>query len=80
LLAFLWVLWRFFKQGFRMLTRLEDSNEALLLLGIMAGLLAFLVQSFFDTNLFALRLVMLFWVMMGIGVSLYKQLESDAAR
>ena len=43
----------------------------ILLLGVMAGVLAFLVQSFFDTNLYSLQLVVLFWFMLGLGVSMF---------
>jgi len=35
----------------------------------MAGLLAFLIQSFFNPNLFALQLVVLFWIVLGIGTA-----------
>jgi putative inorganic carbon (hco3(-)) transporter len=41
-----------------------------LLLGLMAGILGFLVNAFFDTTLFALRLIALLWVMMGVLVAL----------
>jgi len=76
LLAFLLVLWKFFKQGFKVVLSRINDNEALLLLGVMAGVLATLVQSFFDTNLFALKLVTLFWVMLGIGTALIKRLSN----
>lgn len=68
LLAFLWILWRFFKGGLVILRHLPGNNDVFLL-GIMGGILATLVHSFVDTNLFALKLVVLFWVMLGIGTS-----------
>jgi putative inorganic carbon (hco3(-)) transporter len=49
---------------------MTDGKEYLLILGLMAGILGFLVNAFFDTTLYALRLVSLFWVMMGILVAL----------
>jgi len=64
--AFLWIVWRFFYSGIRSV-RKSDSP---LLFGILAGLLAFLVQSFFDTNLYTLQLAVLFWFLLGLGTSL----------
>jgi len=70
--AFLWILWRFFSLG------IENSKKHgnVLLLGVMAGLVAFLVQSFFDTNLYSVQLVVLFWFMLGLGVSVIKLNQS----
>ncbi|MFC1807511.1 O-antigen ligase family protein [Candidatus Omnitrophota bacterium] len=73
--AFLWVLWRFFHTGIRLVFAKGGvtsvgrfvHNDEFLLMGIMAGVLATLAQSFFDTNLFALRLATMFWIMLGIG-------------
>jgi len=67
LLAFLWVLWSFFREGIKAL--LASCKERYLIIGIMAGVSATLVQSIFDTNLFALRLIVLFWIMLGIGTA-----------
>lgn len=38
------------------------SSKDFLLLGLLAGTIGFLVHSFFDTNLYSLRLAILFWV------------------
>ncbi len=40
------------------------------LAGLAAGLIAFLIQSMFDTNLYALRQATLFWTVAGIAVGL----------
>ncbi|MDO8662412.1 MAG: O-antigen ligase family protein [Candidatus Omnitrophota bacterium] len=37
-----------------------------LLLGLLAGVIGFLVHSFFETNLYSLRLAILFWVWVGL--------------
>lgn len=37
-----------------------------LLLGLLSGVIGFLVHSFFDTNLYSLRLAILFWVWVGL--------------
>lgn len=62
LLSFLWVLFEYFRAGFNDLRQTSNS----LILGLMTGILAFLVQSFVDTNLYALQLVVLFWFILGL--------------
>lgn len=44
------------------------TSSDLLLLGLLAGAAGFLVHSFFDTNLYSLRLAVLFWVWVGLIV------------
>ncbi|MFH1441851.1 MAG: O-antigen ligase family protein [Candidatus Omnitrophota bacterium] len=43
----------------------KKTNDYILL-GILCGLLAFLVHSFFDTDLYSLQLAVLFWTVAGI--------------
>ena len=68
LFAFLWVLFSFFKMGLQHFNQKRDY----LVLGLLSGILAFLVQSFFDTNLYALQMVVLFWFMLGLTVAVIK--------
>jgi len=75
LLAFFWVLFRFFKMGLQNLN--QGKNP--LLLGILSGILAFLVHAFFDTHLYSLQLVVLFWFMMGFAVAVMR-LEPNASQ
>lgn len=79
LLSFFYILWRFFGMGLNVVRRQEAvhayNGDRYLLLGIMGGILATLTQGFFDTNLFALRLVVLFWLMLGIGEGRMKYLK-----
>jgi O-antigen ligase len=46
-----------------------DSTKNIFV-GLLGGILAFLVHSFFDTNMYSLTLVSLFWFLMGITVSI----------
>jgi len=62
LVAFLWILFSFFNMGIR---HFKQKNNYLIL-GFLSGILAFLVQSFFDTNIYSLQLVVLFWFMLGL--------------
>ncbi len=69
--AFLWIIARFFYLGVK---RIKEKGDVLLL-GIMAGICAFLVHSFFNPNLYALQLVVLFWVMMGVGTARIEKVD-----
>ncbi|MDP2939837.1 MAG: O-antigen ligase family protein [Candidatus Omnitrophota bacterium] len=42
------------------------QNNDFVLLGLVASMFAFLVHSFFDTNLYSLQLSILFWLCMGL--------------
>ena len=68
LFTFLWVLFIFFKTGLRHLKKRRDA----LVLGLLSGILAFLVQAFFDTHLYSLQLVVLFWFMLGLTIAVIK--------
>lgn len=72
LLAFIFVLFSFFKSGIMYL----EKRRNYLVLGLLTGILAFLVQSFFDTNLYSLQMVVLFWYMLGLTIVVIK-LDSD---
>ncbi len=65
LASFLWIIGRLFRLGIRSFKKSRD----LLLLGLLAGITAFLVHSFFDTNLYSLQLSVLFWAMLGLTVA-----------
>lgn len=71
ILAFLFVLYSFFRMGLRYLNQKKDY----LALGFLSGILAFLVHAFFDTHFYSLQLVVLFWFMLGLTVAVIK-LES----
>jgi putative inorganic carbon (HCO3(-)) transporter len=73
LFAFIWIFATLFNTAYRKLketkTKSEDNIE---LVGLLSGLIAFLVHSFFDTNLASLLLVTSFWVVVALTVSLLK--------
>jgi len=81
LMFFLWILGRFYRKITRMIKdqyrrdRQEEVNWSMILMGLLAGILAFLVQSFFDTNFYSLQLSTLFWFMFGLAVTLFNQLN-----
>lgn len=58
--------------------KLNNGAEGLVLLGLIAGYVAFLIQSGLDTNLYSLRLTTLFWVMSAYMMSINKLFEKGA--
>ena len=67
LMCFLWMVGVLFWIGIKTLKKSEDPA----FLGMLAGILSFLCHSFFDNNLYSLQQVTLFWVMVGLAMSLY---------
>jgi O-antigen ligase len=65
LFSFLWILINLFRIGIR---TLKNNNDKIIL-GFLAALLAFLTQSFFDVNLYALQLATLFWFVLGLAAT-----------
>ncbi|MCX5667115.1 MAG: O-antigen ligase family protein [Candidatus Omnitrophica bacterium] len=78
LLAFLSIIFAVLRITLRdMRKKMQKGLEGLILLGLTAGYIAFLIQSGLDTNLFSLKLITLFWVMTAYLVSLNKYLEEE---
>lgn len=59
LIPFLWFLWEITAHSYRKIKKSKDF----LLIGLYLGFLAFLIHSFFDTQLFSLKLSILFWLL-----------------
>ena len=72
LTVFLLLLIRVFKSALGFMRKSGSAYSGSLCLGLAGGLLAFLIHSFFDTNLQSLPLVTLFWVNIALIMSLEK--------
>jgi len=59
LISFLWFLKELI---FRSYNKLKQKSNSLFL-GVFGGFLAFLIHSFFDTQLYHLKLSILFWLL-----------------
>ncbi|NQT22582.1 MAG: O-antigen ligase family protein [Candidatus Omnitrophica bacterium] len=70
LTVFLLIIGQTFYCSYKFIKKCNDRFYKALSLGICGGLLAFLVHSFFDTNLHSLPLVALFWFTVGVLMSL----------
>ena len=68
LVLVLYFLWR----GARRYCRISTSADAPLLLGVLAAVAAFMVQSFVDNNYYSIPLAVGFWFVLAIGAVLAK--------
>lgn len=70
LLAFLWMIASLFISSIRNIEKREDGFIKSVQIGSLAGLLAYLVHSAIETNLFSLQLAVLFYYMLGVTMSI----------
>lgn len=68
LLAFLWLIVILFKNFIKIIKNNRTKLDPIFL-GLISGLLAFLVHSSVETNLYSLDLGALFWIILGLTVS-----------
>ncbi|MDD3905583.1 MAG: O-antigen ligase family protein [Candidatus Omnitrophica bacterium] len=65
-------------KGFRSLSRIRDPAAYAIVLGVNLGLIAFLLHSAVDTNLYSLNLAALFWLAAGVmfaAINVYGERE-----
>ncbi len=79
LLGFLIVIAVYFLSVIRNMRRVTDPLFKSVLTGMSVGIFAFLVLAFFDTNLYSLNLVTLFWCAIGISQAIIKVSRDEAA-
>ena len=80
LLAFLWLVFNFFKEALKALSRaVNQPFWYSVLLGLAAGVAGFLFHSFLDTNLYSVQLTNLFWATIATAMAIQKYvLPSDS--
>ncbi len=71
LLSFVLLVGYVLYKSMRVTFRIPISVDFFILIGLNSGLLAFLVHSFFDTHFYSFQLSFLFWVLLGLNISLY---------
>lgn len=67
LIVFTWIVVKYFKVGIR-LVRTGDSEQRMLVVGLLAAMVAVIVHGFVDTPYFKNDLAIVFWTMVGIMV------------
>ncbi len=75
--GFLWLMIAYFRAIIRGLRRVSNPVFRSAAWGISIGIFAFLVHSFFDTNLYSLNLVTLFWANIAVSMSIIKVCGAD---
>ena len=72
LLCFLLFVGYVFYKSIKVSLKISKSLNSYILIGLTAGLMGFLVHSFFDTHFYSLLLVVLFWFLAGMLAAVTK--------
>ena len=72
LASFLWLIGTFFIRSITSLKKIGNKFQHAVLSGVSAGIIATLVHSAVDTNLYSLQLSVLFWLMLGLNAALQR--------
>lgn len=70
LAAFLLFIFQVFRQAFKTLRKLNDGYLKIISVSVIASVIAFLVNGLTETSLYYPRVVMIFWYLIGISLSL----------
>ncbi len=70
--AFLWIIVTVFENSLANLKKINDKFYNALLIGLLAGLFAFLAHSFVDTNFYSLQFRYLMWFIIGLIVAVQR--------
>jgi O-antigen ligase len=79
LAGFLALVAAYFVSVARNMRRVRDRLDSNVLLGLSVGVFAFLVLAFFDTNLYSLNLVTLFWCAIGVSQAIIRVASKEAS-
>jgi hypothetical protein len=77
LLSFLLFNGYIFYKNIKVIIRAPASFNSFLLIGLNAGLLGFLVHSFFDTEFYSFQPLFLYWTLLGLTVALSSKLGAQ---
>lgn len=76
-LAFLWLLFRFFKDNLWTHKRLKDHFLQVTCMSLFAGVSAFLINGMTETSLYYSRISMIFWYLIGCSLALRHFVKAD---
>jgi O-antigen ligase len=71
--AFLWLMWVFVKVGLNGIRRAKDPFLKNLMIGLLAGMSGYLLQGLTDYVWYSPRLILTFWLMLGLMAATIKQ-------
>jgi putative inorganic carbon (HCO3(-)) transporter len=78
LLSFLFVMASFFYYGIKYLNAKQKTFSWYILLASLASMLGYALQMMVDTNFYSLDLGLLFWIILGLGISAGRLIDLDA--
>jgi hypothetical protein len=78
LLSFLFVMASFFYYGIKYLNAKQKTFYWYILLASLASMLGYALQMMVDTNFYSLDLGLLFWIILGLGISAGRLIDLDA--
>jgi len=72
LLSFLWILIQLFRWSWQRIQNswTSDRTTSIASVGLLSGIFAYLIHSFFDNNLYSLQLSVYIWVLIGLMVAI----------
>ena len=76
--AFLWLMWTFVRVGLKGLRATEDPYLKNLLIGLLSGMAGFLLQGLTDYVWYSPRLILTFWLMLGLMAAAVRQGDSPS--
>ncbi|KPK98548.1 MAG: hypothetical protein AMJ95_03380 [Omnitrophica WOR_2 bacterium SM23_72] len=79
LLAFLWLLFRFFKDNRSTQRKLKDPFLQVTCMSLFACVLAFLVNGMTETSLYYSRISMIFWYLIGCSLAMRHFVKADGS-
>ena len=78
LLSFLWIIYVVCREVIRTIKKNSATFFRAFLVGLFIGLVAFLIHSFFDTNLYSVQLANFFWLILGVIMAVQKIVQEDS--
>jgi O-antigen ligase len=78
LAAFLWMMWVFIRVGLQSWRKIQDPYLKNLLIGLIAGMAGFLLQGMTDYVWYSPRIILTFWLMLGLMSALVRQAQRQA--
>ncbi|OGX38666.1 MAG: hypothetical protein A3D87_03275 [Omnitrophica WOR_2 bacterium RIFCSPHIGHO2_02_FULL_50_17] len=80
LVSFLWIVFEIFRKSLNYLIFCWEGNDSLVVLslGLLSGIFAFLIHSFFDNNFYSLQLSVYLWFFVGILIVMLGEIKCQS--
>ncbi len=75
--SFLWIIWALFAHIFSLIGGRLEGYRSVMSFGVLAGLLSYFVQSFFDTTFYSVQLSVLMWLMIALAAAICRLTKAE---